>query len=119
MKEVLLALQTMRVPFTSDEATLHRITATCLTKAGILFEHEKMVQTGCRVDFFLSGTVIEIKNRRPSPSTLLKQITRYAECDQVTGIILLCRGMVNIPKSINNKPIAVLDVQRMWGVSVG
>ncbi len=119
MKEILSALQTMRVPFTCDEATLHSLTAACLTEAGIPFEHEKTVQKGCRVDFFLSGTVIEIKNRRPSPSVLIKQLTRYTACDQVTGIILLCRCAIKIPKSINNKPIVILDVQRLWGVCVG
>lgn len=71
----------------ADEVQLHESMAKVLSDAGIDFVREYSLDAQNRADFWIDGIVIEVKVDGPM-SKALRQVDRYINLPQVTGLIL-------------------------------
>ena len=112
------ALMTVRVPAVPSEYDIHALAARALEEAGIVFSHEERLGPGCRVDFFADGVAIEIKKGKPVQARLLEQAKKYLACEQVRALVIVSQKRVSLPASICGKPVYVLCLDRLWGISL-
>ena len=118
MRNVIAALETLRAPIQQGEYDLHRLVMDALDAHGIPCEHEARLAPHCRIDI-LCGTVgIEIKRGKPDRARLLAQLTRYAQCSQLTGIILVAEKSVSLPRTVAGKPLHIICLNRLWGIAL-
>ena len=118
MDAVWEALQGLRVPIQQGEYDLHHLVAEALTAHGIASVHEAPLGPRCRIDL-LCGTVgIEIKRGKPNRTQLLRQLTRYAECEAVSCLIVVAERSVDLPRTLRGKPVRVLCLNRLWGIAL-
>jgi hypothetical protein len=99
----------------STEAAAHRDIAFALLRSGTDFQHEHVLSPRDRVDFFVDGIAIEVKTQG-ARRNVLRQLERYAEHDQVTGLILVtAKGWVQGGfTAIGGKPFAVVSLAGAW-----
>ncbi len=118
MNEIYAALQSLRAPLQQGEYDLHRLVMDALEDKGITPEHEVSLAPRCRIDLMCGGVGIEIKRGKPQRSKLMEQLTRYARCQQVQGLILVAERSVDLPGSICGKPVKVVCLNRLWGIAL-
>lgn len=118
MNEVMEALQCLRAPIQQGEYDLHRLVMDALTARGIPVLHEVPLAPRCRIDLMCGGVGIEIKRGKPARARLLEQMTRYARCEQVTGLILVAERSVDLPRQLCGKPVQVVCLNRLWGIAL-
>ena len=113
-------LQQLRLPMQSDEYTIHSQVMTLLTENVIETVHEYRLGSRCRIDIFCpeSGVGIELKRGKPVRAALLKQLGRYAEQEAITGLICIAERSVELPKTIQGKPVRLLCLNRLWGIAL-
>lgn len=111
-------LRALRVSVVTQEFDLHEQIAAALAAAGIPYIHEARLAPRCRIDFLCDGIGLEVKRGRPNRSTLLAQLNRYCACPQITALILVVERSANLPSRVHGKPITVLSLNRLWGVSL-
>ena len=92
--------------------------AQALGAAGIGAAHEVRLAPRCRIDFMAGGIGIEIKKKRPERAKLIAQLARYAACPQVRALIVVAPRGVNLPRRIGEKPVTMLALERLWGISL-
>jgi len=84
MEKVLEALAHIRCSASAPEARLHEQTAEALRQAGIAAYHEVKLGPGARIDFVACGVGIEVKKKRPEPTTardcILSESFRKTRC---------------------------------------
>lgn len=112
------ALCTIRCGASAAEEELHREVAQAFSAAGIEAVHEARLAPRCRIDFLAGETGIEIKKKRPERAKLIAQLMRYAACPQVRALIVVAPRGVNLPKAIGGKPVTMLALERLWGISL-
>lgn len=110
------ALKTIRCGAACTEEELHQLTRQALVRAGIDVRHEVYLAPRCRIDFLAGSIGIEIKKNRPDRAGLLKQLGRYAACDQVERLLVIAPRGVNLPGRIGGKPVTMLALERLWGI---
>lgn len=115
---VMDALCTIRCGAASTEEELHAQVSDALAAAGIDAVHEARLAPRCRIDFLAGDVGIEIKKRRPEREKLLAQLSRYAACDQIARLLVVAPRGVNLPKQIGGKPVTMLALERLWGISL-
>ncbi|MBQ2989829.1 MAG: hypothetical protein IJD60_00875 [Clostridia bacterium] len=115
---VLEALMSIRCGAADTEAQLHALAAQALALAGIEAEHEARLAPRCRIDFMAGGVGIEIKKKRPERARLIAQLTRYAACGQVRALAVVAPRGVDLPRAISGKPVRMLALERLWGISL-
>jgi hypothetical protein len=115
---VLEALRAMRPPFAPYEADLHQLVALRLQESGFAYRHEASLAAGCRIDYLVGDVGIEIKNGKPRPAELTRQLMRYAKCDNVQSLIVLTWRSVSVPSMLLGKPVRTLTLSQLWGVSL-
>ncbi|MCE5344559.1 MAG: hypothetical protein LLF96_13390 [Eubacteriales bacterium] len=115
---VLEALRAMRPPFAPYEADLHQLIARRLSECGYAYQHEASLAAGCRIDYLVGDVGIEIKKGKPRPAELLRQLTRYAQCDGIQSLIVLTWRSVKLPEKLLGKPVRTLTLSQLWGVSL-
>jgi hypothetical protein len=115
-ESVLDALRAMRPPFAPYEADLHQLVARRLEESGFAYQHEARLAAGCRIDYLVGDVGIEIKNGKPRPTELTRQLLRYAKCDCVQCLIVLTWRSVRIPSVLLGKPVRTLTLSQLWGV---
>lgn len=118
MNEIYEALQTLRAPLQQGEYDLHRLVMDALEDKGITPEHEVPLAPRCRIDLMCGSVGIEIKRGKPQRGKLVEQLTRYARCDRVQGLILVAERSVDLPRSICGKPLRVVCLNRLWGIAL-
>lgn len=118
MEEIMKALQTLRAPIQQGEYDLHRLVMDALGCAGIEAAHEVKLGPRCRIDLMAGSVGIEIKRGKPEHGRLIAQLTRYAQCPQVSGLILVAEGSVRVPASIAGKPVRAVCLNRLWGIAL-
>ncbi|MBE5804782.1 MAG: hypothetical protein E7316_09760 [Clostridiales bacterium] len=118
MKQLIEALQTLRAPIQQGEYDLHRLVMETLAAHGIPCEHEVSLAPRCRIDLMCGGVGIEIKRGKPVRGRLLEQLTRYARCEGVQGLILVVERSVDLPGSLCGKPVRVICLNRLWGIAL-
>mgnify|MGYP007125811908 CR=1 FL=1 len=117
-ESVLEALRDMRPPFALYEADIHAMVGECLVSHGFACVHEARIGKGCRIDFLIGGIGVEIKKGKPSPTTLRKQLLRYAVCDALHSLIVVSQRSVSLPVEIAGKRVDVIALSQLWGVSL-
>lgn len=118
METLLQALSAMRVPLQYDEYNLHRLTMEALDRAGIAYQHEVSLAPRCRIDLLCGDIGVEIKRGKPEHGRLLRQLQRYAACEQIRGLILISEKSTSLPASIAGKPVRGLCLNRLWGIAL-
>lgn len=112
------ALGAIRCSASAAEEELHAQVAQALGAAGIGAAHEVRLAPRCRIDFMAGGIGIEIKKKRPERAKLIAQLARYAACQQVRALIVVAPRGVNLPRRIGEKPVTMLALERLWGISL-
>ena len=118
MQRIEKALSSIRVPAVPGEYDIHAMIAEALAQDGIEFRHEAPLAPRCRIDFLADGVGIEVKKGKPARAAIIRQVTRYLECEQVHALVLVCEKEVSLPGKINGKAIRSLSLSRFWGVAL-
>ena len=118
MDRVLSILMTLRIRPQLGEYDLHELTLLALTAQGLSVKHEARLAPGCRVDMLCEGVAIEIKRGKPDRQALIRQLSRYAECPEVRGLIALTERSVDLPAMLCGKPVRSVCLNRLWGIAL-
>jgi len=119
LSEPIKALSNIRAAVINEEYTLQNIIVNQLSAAGIGFMREYKLGPRNRIDFMLeNGIGIEAKKGKQNSQVVLKQIERYMQCEEVTGIILVSEYNLYLPKQINEKPCETIFLNRLWGIAL-
>ncbi len=112
------ALRVLFVPATPGEYDLHALISCALDKANLSHVHEAKIAQRCRADFMVGNICVEVKKSKPDRNALLKQVTRYLSSSDVHGLLVVSQKNVSLPNTIMNKPVRVLSLDKLWGVSL-
>ena len=112
------ALRVLIVPATPGEYDLHALIACALDKANLSYIHEANIAPRCRADFMVGNVCIEVKKSKPDKNRLLQQVTRYLSNESVQGLLVVSQKNVSLPAKIIQKPVRVLSLDKLWGVSL-
>ena len=118
MSRVAAALSAVRVPAQPEEYDIHAAVARALEGAGLDYEHEYRLGSRRRIDFRVGRVGIEVKKGRPATSALTEQLRRYLESDDLDGMIVVTQRATRVPQSIHGKPVALISLNRLWGVAL-
>lgn len=118
MEKVYEALSVLRAPLQQGEYDLHRLVMDALDAAGIPWAHEVPLAPRCRIDLMCGSVGIEIKRGKVEKTRILTQLKRYAECEQVEGLILVTEKTVPVPRTICGKPVRLICLNRLWGIAL-
>ncbi|MFB5761139.1 hypothetical protein [Paenibacillus medicaginis] len=118
MEHVIAAIKRIRSHLIIDEYKLHNMIAEQLTAAGISYSHEVPLAPRNRIDFLTTdGIGIEAKKGKPNERSVYNQLERYAGFDEVKGLILVIERYMDLPETINGKPVASIGLRKLWGIS--
>jgi hypothetical protein len=119
MDEIINILKGLRIPVMTDEYTLQSNIADLLRTNGVSFIKEYRLGRGSRVDFLTSnGIAIEIKKGKPNKASVHNQLQRYAEHEEIQGIILVVETSLTVPGIVAGKPCRTLGLQKLWGIAL-
>ena len=118
MERIIEALMHIRCNAASTEAQLHEQTKNAFVRAGIEACHEVKLGPGARIDFVACGIGIEIKKKRPERARLIAQLERYAEHEEIEGLIVVSPCGIDLPKRIRGKQIKAIALERLWGIGL-
>ena len=118
MDAVYSALLEVRAPLQQGEYDLHRLVMDTLSRQGVPFAHEVSLAPRCRIDLMCGGVGVEIKRGRVERAKVLRQLTRYAACERVAGLILVTEKSLGMPREIGGKPVRVVCLNRLWGIAL-
>ena len=118
MDAVYHALLGVRAPLQQGEYDLHRLVMDTLSRQGVPFAHEVSLAPRCRIDLMCGGVGVEIKRGRVERAKVLRQLTRYAACEQVAGLRLVTEKSLGLPREIGGKPVRVVCLNRLWGIAL-
>lgn len=121
MEKVISALKTLRVGVITDEYILQQKIAEILSSNNIPFEKEYVLGPRNRVDFLtMDGIAIEVKKNKPNRTSLIAQINRYAEFDEVKSVIIVVETSIRDPihKTYNGKPCTIIGLRKLWGIAI-
>ena len=60
----------------------------------------------------------QIKRGKPDRARLIAQLTRYAQCEQLTGLILVAEKSISLPRTTAGKPLQIICLNRLWGIAL-
>ena len=118
MEKIVNAISALRAPLQQGEYDLHRLVMDALDAAALPWAHEVRLGPRCRIDLMCGGVGIEIKRGSVEKKRILAQLQKYAECDQVTGLILVTEKTVPVPRTISGKPVRLICLNRLWGIAL-
>lgn len=115
---IVRAMETIRCGASCTEEELHAQVAQVLMACGLEAEHEVRLAPRCRIDFMCGDVGIEIKKNKPERAKLIAQLTRYAACDRVKMLVVAAPRGVRLPDRIGGKPVIMVALERLWGISL-
>ena len=118
LERVLAALAVIRCPAVCEEMQLHALVMQALEQAGLSPEHEVPLAPRCRIDIMCGEIGIEIKKNRPQPASLRRQLERYAASERIGQLLVIAPRGVNLPRNIGGKPVTMVALERLWGISL-
>ena len=118
MERIIEAISALRAPLQQGEYDLHRLVMDALDAAALPWEHEVKLALRCRIDLMCGGVGIEIKRGKVEKARILEQLRKYAECEQVHGLILVTEKTVPVPHQICGKPVRLICLNRLWGIAL-
>lgn len=101
-----------------EEAAIRDALSETLVRAGIEHCCEFVFSPHCRADLWVSGIVVEVKKQRPVRASFEAQVKRYAEKENVRGLIVVLERSIQLPRCIAGKPVAVLSLNAQWGIAL-
>lgn len=117
--EVIDSLKHLRVKKRMDELEIHQLIEDQLKADKISFRREKIIKRGSRLDFYVEGgIVIEVKKRRPNKKSIIRQLEKYTASEKVKAVILVIERFMDLPESINGKPVRVVSLRKLWGIAI-
>lgn len=87
MDEIVAVLRSYKLPF-GEEQRLQDAVEEALREHKLEFRREHILRPGDRIDFLVGTIGIECKVEG-SPAAVLSQLLRYAESNEVDGLILV------------------------------
>lgn len=118
IQRIVEAVSVLRTTPWQSEAQLHEQVAAALEAAGLPAFHEANLGMRRRIDFLCGKVGIEIKCGKPSRSALLGQLARYAQSDEIEGLVLVVQRGANLPLRVGGKPLRVVSLSKQWGISL-
>ena len=118
IRRVAAAIAAVRVRAQPEEYDIHAAIARALDAAGLAFEHEFRLGLRRRIDFRVGRVGIEVKKGRPAASALTRQLRRYLESDALDAVIVVTQRATALPQTISGKPVALISLNRLWGVAL-
>ena len=118
MERIIDAISALRAPLQQGEYDLHRLVMDALDAADIPWAHEVNLGPRCRIDLMCGGVGIEIKRGKVEKARILQQLRKYADCEQVTALILVTEKTVPLPHTIHGKPVRLVCLNRLWGIAL-
>lgn len=118
MERIIEAISALRAPLQQGEYDLHRLVMDALDAGGVPWEHEVKLAPRCRIDLMCGGVGIEIKRGKVERARILEQLRKYAECEQVEGLILVTEKTVPVPHAIYGKPVRLICLNWLWGIAL-
>lgn len=118
IEQILLSLRRIRISPSDYEYDLHKIISQRFDEDGISYAREYVLGRYSRIDFFISGIGIEVKKGRPNRTNVVKQLSKYAEYDEIKYIIFVAERSVELPSIINGKQCTCITLSRNWGVAL-
>lgn len=116
--EVRRALSSIRVPTAPLEYELHAMVESALDKANIPHRHEVPLAPRCRIDFMAWDIGIEVKQGKQAPGKLQRQAAKYLASPELCALILVTTSGARVPGVINQKPVEIVGLNRLWGVAL-
>ena len=110
------SIESIRAPLTRSEYELHELVADALYRGGLTAEHEVPIAPRCRIDFCVGDVGIEVKRGKPNPVRLRSQCERYLASDRI--LVLVVDTRAGLPERINGKPLTVIGLNRLWGITL-
>ncbi len=121
IQNVINVISKLRIAVMPDEYLLQQKIAEILKAGNINFSKEYYLGKGSRVDFMTNDRiVIEVKKGKPNRTMLISQINRYAEYDDVDGIIIVVETSIRDPITVTNngKPCKIIGLRKLWGIAL-
>ncbi|MBD3183365.1 hypothetical protein GF312_13795 [Candidatus Poribacteria bacterium] len=112
------ALSHIRIKRTMEEIQIQDEIESQFRGSGIPYQREIKVAPRFRLDFLVEDIAVEVKKRRPARGKLISQIERYASLAIIKGVIIVLEKNTNIPKTICDKPVKIVSLNRLWGVAL-
>ena len=112
MDPVCRVVERARINLSTEKAAQANIAAALLA-AGTPFVREHRLSGRDIVDLFAQGIGIEVKISG-SARAIFRQLERYAEHDDIRGLILATNRAMSLPSTINGKPAIVASLGRGW-----
>ncbi len=97
---------------------MHRMVERCLEEHGVGYEHEVRLGVRCRIDLMVGDVGIEMKRGKPQRQRVMEQLMRYAQCEQVSALILVAERSVDLPRFLCGKPLYTICLNRLWGIAI-
>lgn len=114
MNDLYDLLKNLRVHMVTEEFIIHERIKSLFEEHGIDFRHEVSIGKGNRIDFIVDGIGVEVKKGKPNRNSVLKQLSRYAESDEIDGLILVIERSMDIPEQLNGKECRVVALNKLW-----
>lgn len=112
--EIVRLIQSARMTLSTEKA-LQAELSDLLQRSGIAFEREKFLSARDIPDFMLeNGLVIECKLHGANKRDTYRQLCRYADHAQVSGLILALGGTMGLPAELNGKPVFIARLSQGW-----
>ena len=118
MERIIEAISALRAPLQQGEYDLHRLVMDALDAAALPWEHEVKLAPRCRIDLMCGSVGIEIKRGKVEKARIIEQLRKYADCEQVQGLILVTEKTVPVPHTIYGKPVRLVCLNRLWGIAL-
>ena len=118
LQKICEALGSLRMPAMPGEYDIHEQITCALNRRSLNFEHEYRLGPRCRIDFWVGRIGIEVKKGRPSSSELIRQLRRYLASDALDAVVVVTQRNVNLPATIDGKPVYIISINRLWGVAL-
>ena len=82
--------------------------------------HDQVTDPAVRRQYgvLCGGVGIEIKRGKVEKARIIEQLRKYADCEQVQGLILVTEKTVPVPHTINGKPVRLICLNRLWGIAL-
>lgn len=117
----LKALRKIRAPYAEFERQLYPLIEQALQVENIAYSAEVRLGPRARIDFLTAGgTGIEVKKGRPNREQIIGQLERYCSFEKLKSLVVVVPWQKNLhlPHFIQGKSVAILSLNRLWGISL-
>jgi hypothetical protein len=115
LARVVELLEQGRFDLSTEAATQFEIDRLFRVELAGLYVREFRLSARDRPDFFVQGGIaVEVKHHIAAGASILRQLGRYAEHDEVTAIVLATGRSIAAPAELNGKPLRQVNLGAGW-----